>query len=138
MDDNLYDEFGNYIGPDIPELEDSLSEGEEGPLSQENDDEEFTTKPIIVNNILTQKKENYGIVLHEDKNYYPDVDEIFPGVEALVMEEDTQPITEPMVAPIITKNFDIIEKKIPDTNFEFDFLAGLMTKPELIRNVYKY
>jgi U5 small nuclear ribonucleoprotein component len=51
------------------------------------------------------------------------------------MEEDTQPITEPIVPPIVSKEFDIIEKKIPNTNFEFDFLAGLMTKPELIRNV---
>jgi U5 small nuclear ribonucleoprotein component len=73
--------------------------------------------------------------LHEDKNYYPDVDEIYPGVEALVMEEDTQPITEPMVPPIQTKEFDLLSKTIPDTTFEFDFLAGLMTKSELIRNI---
>ena len=54
------------------------------------------------------------------------------------MEEDTQPITEPMISPITTKVYDILEKKIPDTMFEFDFLAGLMTKPELIRNVIFY
>ena len=51
------------------------------------------------------------------------------------MEEDTQPITEPMIAPITTKEYDVLEKRVPDTIFEFDFLAGLMTKPELIRNV---
>lgn len=74
-------------------------------------------------------------MLHEDKDYYPDANEIFPGVETLVMEEDAQPLTEPMIAPIISKKFDILEKKEPETNFEFDFLAGMMTKPELVRNV---
>jgi U5 small nuclear ribonucleoprotein component len=51
------------------------------------------------------------------------------------MEEDTQPITEPMIPPIQTKEFDLLAKTIPETTFEFDFLAGLMTKPELIRNI---
>jgi U5 small nuclear ribonucleoprotein component len=51
------------------------------------------------------------------------------------MEEDSQPITEPMIPPSTTKDFDLLEKKVPDTNFDFDFMAGLMTKPELIRNI---
>ena len=51
------------------------------------------------------------------------------------MEEDAQPLTEPMVPPITTKEYDFLEKKVPETNFDFDFMAGLMTKPELIRNV---
>ena len=51
------------------------------------------------------------------------------------MEEDSQPITEPIIPPLTTKDFDLFEKKVPNTNFDFDFMAGLMTKPELIRNV---
>lgn len=51
------------------------------------------------------------------------------------MEEDYQPLTEPIVPPVVTKEFDLVESKIPETNFDFDFLAGLMTKPELVRNV---
>ncbi len=51
------------------------------------------------------------------------------------MEEDSQPITQPIIPPSTTKDFDLLEKKIPNTNFDFDFMAGLMTKPELIRNV---
>ena len=38
----------------------------------------------------------YGheIVLHEDKQYYPDPEKIFgKDVETLVMEEDAQPLT---------------------------------------------
>lgn len=75
-------------------------------------------------------------MLQEDKNYYPEAEEVYgKGVEALVEEEDTQPLTEPIIPPITTKDFDLVEKKIPDTTFEFDFLAGIMTRPELIRNV---
>jgi U5 small nuclear ribonucleoprotein component len=53
------------------------------------------------------------------------------------MEEDAQPLTEPIIPPITTKEFDFVEKKIPETNFDYDFMAGLMTKPQLIRNVWK-
>ncbi len=51
------------------------------------------------------------------------------------MEEDAQPLTEPIIPLITTKEFDFVEKKIPETNFDYDFMAGLMTKPQLIRNV---
>jgi 116 kDa U5 small nuclear ribonucleoprotein component N-terminus len=34
-------------------------------------------------------------VLHEDKNYYPDAAEVFPGAETVVLDEDAQvsPVT---------------------------------------------
>lgn len=51
------------------------------------------------------------------------------------MEEDAQPLTEPIVAPMVKRDFDLLEKSIPETNFDYDFMAGLMTRPELIRNV---
>ena len=38
--------------------------------------------------------EGHEIVLHEDKQYYPDPEKIFgKDVETLVMEEDAQPLT---------------------------------------------
>lgn len=131
MDANMYDEFGNYIGPDIPEVDDDIfvEEDEQKSLHDEfQDNKDAASDP-------QQPGEKYGIVQYEDKNYYPDADEIFPGIENLVMEEDHQPLTEPIVPPIVTKEFDIVEKNIPETNFDFDFMAGLMTKPELIRNI---
>ncbi len=50
-------------------------------------------------------------------------------------EEDAQPLTVPIIAPIVKKEFDLVERNQIDTSFNFDFLAGLMTKPELVRNV---
>src|SRR5690606_21071341 len=41
------------------------------------------------------------IVLHEDKQYYLTAHELYgPEVETLVQEEDTQLLTEPIIAPI--------------------------------------
>lgn len=71
MDDSLYDEFGNYIGPDIEsdqdsdrevEDEDNASHGEHG--GRPADGWITTTDDIDMDN---------QIVLAEDKKYYPTV-----------------------------------------------------------------
>merc|ERR1719230_1749160 len=82
-----------------------------------------------------EKGADRDIVLHEDKKYYPDAEEVYQGAEALVQMEDTQPLTDPIIAPVRSKNFDLLEKKMPDTTFDFNFLAGMMDKPGLIRNI---
>lgn len=128
-----------------------------------------------------------AIVLHEDKKYYPDASEVratvaaaisswcrrvtpprrnacyqvYPDAEVLVQDEDAQPIEEPIIAPIRTKVFSVLEKEIPATTvrrtsrlccrfapstgpcsspplapqYTTEFLTGLMSHPELIRQV---
>ena len=77
--------------------------------------------------------------------------------------EDTQPLTDPIITPVQSKNFDarqcarhtsvgqpmifipgmllpcssedLLEKKMPDTTFDFNFLAAMMDKPNLVRAV---
>ncbi|CAJ1351624.1 unnamed protein product [Effrenium voratum] len=75
------------------------------------------------------------IILHEDKKYYPDAEELYGDAEALVQMEDTQPLTEPIITPVQSKNFDLLETKMPDTTFDFNFLAAMMDKPNLVRNI---
>lgn len=76
-----------------------------------------------------------AIVLHEDKQYYPDAEEVYPGAETLVQDEDTQPITKPIIEPITAKQFSALEKEPPATTYTPEFLTTLMTSPALIRNV---
>ncbi|RUS27800.1 hypothetical protein BC938DRAFT_482717 [Jimgerdemannia flammicorona] len=58
------------------------------------------------------------VVLHEDKKYYPTAEEVYgPDVETLVQEEDTQPLSEPIIAPIKVRKFHIQEKDLPTTRF---------------------
>ena len=55
----------------------------------------------------------YGqqIVLHEDKQYYPDAEKVFgKDVEALVMEEDAQALDVPIIAPAKEANFQVYER----------------------------
>lgn len=49
-------------------------------------------------------------MLHEEKKYYPDMEEVYPDAENLVMEEDAQRIEEPIVAPVKILDFDIADR----------------------------
>ncbi|KAJ1981745.1 U5 small nuclear ribonucleoprotein component [Dimargaris verticillata] len=137
MESADYDEFGNYLGPEI-----SSSESEE---EQSYDIPSDALAPLPVNGqgsgadaaalMVTDEPENQ-IVLHEDKKYYPSAEEVFGAdVEALVEEEDTQPLTEPIVKPVKVKQFQVVEKGLPETTYQKDFLVSLLGYPELIRNV---
>lgn len=58
-------------------------------------------------------------MLHEDKKYYATAEETYgPDVEAMVQEEDTQLLTEPIVAPIKERSFTVQEKDLPVTRFD--------------------
>jgi hypothetical protein len=57
----------------------------------------------------------FAIVQAEDKKYYPDADEVYPDAETLVQDEDTQPLTQPIIAPIKAKAFSALEVKPPAT-----------------------
>lgn len=75
-------------------------------------------------------------MLHEDKKYYPEASEVYgAGVEALVQDEDTQPLTEPIIQPIKVKKFSVTEKDAPETVYDKRYLVDLMDYPEVVRNV---
>lgn len=57
------------------------------------------------------------------------------GVETLVQEEDAQPLTQPIIAPIEQKKFSIEEADLPPVYFDRSFMTDLMNYPEQIRNV---
>lgn len=78
------------------------------------------------------------IVLHEDKRYYPSAGDTYgEDVEAMVQEEDAQPLTEPIIAPVKQRSFRLVDKseKGPVTRFDKDFLLDLANVPESMRNV---
>ncbi|XP_071453517.1 116 kDa U5 small nuclear ribonucleoprotein component [Hetaerina americana] len=134
MDADLYDEFGNYIGPELESDEeeddayrDREPEGqdydEDGVDDGGDDDEGEEVAPM-------------SVVLHEDKRYYPNALEVFgPEVETIVQEEDNQPLDKPLIAPTRRKKFQLKEQSLPETVYDMEFLADLMDAPHLIRNV---
>lgn len=60
-----------------------------------------------------------AVVLHEDKKYYPTAEEVYgPDVETLVQEEDAQPLSEPIIAPVKVRKWAVEEKGLPETRFD--------------------
>lgn len=77
-----------------------------------------------------------AVVLHEDKQYYPSAQQVYGAdVETLVQEEDTQPLSEPIVAPVQQKKFAIEEAELPPVYYSREFMTDLLNFPEQTRNV---
>eukprot|EP00802_Teleaulax_amphioxeia_P003246 Tamp_03249.p1 GENE.Tamp_03249~~Tamp_03249.p1 ORF type:complete len:989 (-),score=348.22 Tamp_03249:779-3745(-) len=136
--EDLYDEFGNYIGPDPDDDEDEEDEDDDalesafrgggGAGMEEGGDEmEEDDAPAVPG--------AGAVILHEDKQYYPDAEEVYPEAETTVQDEDTQPLEKPIIAPIRTKHFDHVEKKPPVNPYSVQYLHQLSGNPALVRNI---
>jgi U5 small nuclear ribonucleoprotein component len=76
------------------------------------------------------------VILHEDKQYYPTAQQVYgEDVETMVQEEDAQPLSEPIIAPVEQKKFTIQEADLPPVYFDRNFMADLMNFPDQIRNI---
>ena len=83
-----------------------------------------------------EEDESMQVVLHEDKKYYPSHEEVYgPGVETLVEEEDTQPLSEAIIKAVKVKKFALVEQSLPETTFDMGYMTQLLDEPELVRNV---
>jgi U5 small nuclear ribonucleoprotein component len=77
-----------------------------------------------------------AVILHEDKQYYPTAEQVYGAeVETRVEEVDAQPLTQPIIAPIEQKKFNIEEVDLPPVFFDREFMADLMNFPEQTRNI---
>ncbi|KAK3272142.1 hypothetical protein CYMTET_19542 [Cymbomonas tetramitiformis] len=140
MDDSLYDEFGNYIGPDLEDSDDDDEEEDEEEQDDGEEEEEGWMKDDSARGdelMATEEEEGpAAIQLAEDKKYYPSAEEIYgEETETLVMEEDAQPLEEPIVKPVKVKVFEVVEKEALPANYSLEFMAGLQQNPDLVRNV---
>ena len=115
--DALYDEFGNYIGPELESDEDSDDSQDandfedHGMENGDRDGMEEDADEMALAEVDEDGGQSTAIVLHEDKKYYPTASEVYgPEVETLVQEEDAQPLTEPIVAPVRKNKFQHVEQ----------------------------
>lgn len=75
-------------------------------------------------------------MLHEDKQYYPTAEQVYGrDVETMVQEEDAQPLTQPIIAPVQQKKFVVQEADLPKVHYSRDFMTDLMNFPEQVRNI---
>ena len=131
MDADLYDEFGNYIGP---ELDSDDDEEEEQELQEDEEQQDYDVSPLLQlyhSLELFQQDEQMedvepqpmAIVLHEDKQYYPSALQVYgPDVETIVQEEDAQPLDVPLIEPVKKKKFQLKEQDLPDTIYRMEWV----------------
>eukprot|EP01100_Stratorugosa_tubuloviscum_P009783 TRINITY_DN4118_c0_g1_i2.p1 TRINITY_DN4118_c0_g1~~TRINITY_DN4118_c0_g1_i2.p1 ORF type:complete len:981 (-),score=453.57 TRINITY_DN4118_c0_g1_i2:109-3051(-) len=142
MEQDLYDEFGNYIGPALEDSdqdeEDDLNDLEDLADAKEEFENKATNRTDLITlstNMTSNEVKESAVVLHEDKKYYPNAEEVYPGVEVKIQDEDAQLLSQPIIAPVKPKNFAIQEKSIPAITFNKQFLVSLMKHNEMVRNV---
>ncbi|GKT74511.1 U5 small nuclear ribonucleoprotein component [Colletotrichum tofieldiae] len=133
--DDLYDEFGNFIGEDVGS-EEASERGAEGDYVYGDDASEA---PAATGQELMEIDDDgpsNAIILHEDKQYYPTAQQVYGDeVEVLVREEDEQLLTQPIIAPVEQKKFNVEEADLPPVFFERSFMTDLMNFPDQVRNV---
>lgn len=116
---DYYDEFGNYTGPlenDIEEndnVNDLELDGEDGDNYGQNDEYSRSSASNFINTGPTTQ-----VTLHEDKNYFPSALQVYgSSVQVMVEEEDSQPLTEPIIAPIKEITVDTLSGSIPSFKY---------------------
>lgn len=129
--------FGNYIGEADSDEESSVHEtaAAETYVYDEDADEEPANDQGHME-VDDDEGPSNAVILHEDKQYYPTAQQLYGrDVETMVQEEDTQLLTQPIIAPIVQKKFTVQEADLPQTYYSREFMTDLMNFPEQVRNV---
>lgn len=111
---------------------------QEEDQEDEDEDEEEDEGRVAMQIVAEGAGTGTDIVLHEDKKYYPTAEEVYgPGTETLVQEEDAQPLEVPIIAPVLKKQIEVeaVESKTAVPVASVEFLSGLLSTPQLVRNV---
>ncbi|KKA26197.1 hypothetical protein TD95_000059 [Thielaviopsis punctulata] len=131
--DELYDEFGNFIGEEVES--DAGSEEAVDVNQYDFGDENFNHEEAHDVDMEDEDPSN-AVILHEDKQYYPTAEQTYgTEVETLVQEVDAQPLSVPIVAPVEQKKFTIEEADLPPVYFDRSFMTDIMNYPDQIRNI---
>ncbi|KAJ5962378.1 hypothetical protein N7501_007319 [Penicillium viridicatum] len=134
--DDLYDEFGNYIGDaesDEEHHEDVQPQAFKFDEAFDDEEEEEVNDQQLME---VDEGPSNAVILHEDKQYYPSAQQIYgEDVETMVQEEDAQPLSEPIIAPVQQKKFAISETELPPVHFSREFMSDLLNFPSQIRNI---
>lgn len=79
----------------------------------------FLRKYLSRQSVPSEEPIHNAVVLHENKQYYPSAEDVYgPDVETMVQEEDAQPLSEPIIAPIKVRKWTVEEKDMPETRFD--------------------
>ncbi|KIW03889.1 uncharacterized protein PV09_04734 [Verruconis gallopava] len=136
MEDDLYDEFGNYIGEDVSEEEEEEALPTQAGDAYLDDVDDAHTEAHDGTVMEVDDGPSNAVILHEDKQYYPTAQQVYGrDVETMVQEEDTQALSQPIVEPIVVKKFAVEESDLPPVYYSREFMTDLMNFPDKVRNI---
>ncbi|ETS75176.1 U5 small nuclear ribonucleoprotein component [Pestalotiopsis fici W106-1] len=135
--DDLYDEFGNFIGEEAEASEEESEHGlDAGAYVYDDDQSEAAHEATGQELMEIDDGPSNAVILHEDKQYYPTAQQVYgEDVETMVQEEDAQPLSQPIIAPPDTRKFTIEEADLPPVFYDRGFMTDLMNYPDQIRNI---
>lgn len=119
--ENMFDEFGNYFG-NVDDSDDSDKSFEEDDEDSDNPEPILKKQPENPTDSEAPKEE---VVLFEDKNYYPTLEEAFPEAEVMIEEEDAMEIEQPILPPPQTQKYHLT-KSVEGEFQEQGFLQGIL------------
>lgn len=132
--DDLYDEFGNFIGEAVSD-DDAQSTGDAADAYVLDDDaeEEDAHDQQLMD---VDEGPSNAVILHEDKQYYPSASDVYGAdVEVLVQEEDTQALSQPIIEPVVQKKFTVQEEDLPPVYYSRQLMTDLMSHSDQVRNI---
>lgn len=116
---DLWDEFGNYIGPDQEE--------------EEVEQEEIEHEEEEIQHVPNKQDLSSAVVHFEDKIYYQDPKQAYGNdVQVVYHDRDTQSLNEPIIKPLTLKKFQLSSTTPPRS---YEFMLQLQQMPERIRNL---
>ncbi|KHC72372.1 small GTP-binding protein domain [Candida albicans P75016] len=149
-DEDLYDEFGNYIGDsldssdndDDDENQDDLFAAAQPPsindneYSQDEEEEDANGKSQLVKTITTNSNDTALVKTNIDTNQAETI-----YIQSQTQSLSNQPIIQPnhektMKLEYLIDNNDPLTNNFPEVNYSRDYLISLLNQsPERIRNV---
>lgn len=128
--------FGNFIGEALSD-EEGTQDGDVGQnyvYDEDSEDDQRVPDDQVMD--VDDEGPSNAVILHEDKQYYPTAQQVYgQDVETLVQEEDAQPLTQPIIAPVAQKKFQVQEADLPPVYYSREFMTDLLSFPEGIRNI---
>ena len=151
--DSMYDEFGNYIGPDLDDDDDSSSPTTSHATDDDTDTLEWEQQDDSLPHLSAptphqspplpppSSEPSTAVALPTHgataltRQYYPSAEQLYGAdTEVVVGDEDAQPIEQPIIAPVRVRQWGLSESALPHTAWDWRFLAGMMDHPALIRH----
>ncbi len=100
--------------------------------SEKGEENKLEEVPQGVEQVLATSNE-HRIVLHEDKKFYISHEEMYPGAEIMIEQEDRQSLETPLVSTEHEKCYDHEEPL--QTYYQTQYLLDLMVQQNGIRNI---